>query len=100
MDKWQSAYIDVAERFASLSTARRLKVGAIVVKDNQILFHNVEVLWPRLDMPYKQNNATGQWDKCASILEEDGKYEVIIKFQPQQAQELYNKMLQIFNFET
>ena len=69
------------------------------LKDNQILFHNVEVLWPRLDMPYKQNNATGQWDKCASILEEDGKYEVIIKFQPQQAQELYNKMLQIFNAE-
>jgi len=37
MDKWQSAYIDVAERFASLSTARRLKVGAIVVKDNRVL---------------------------------------------------------------
>ena len=69
------------------------------LKDNQILFQNVEVLWPRLDMPYKQNNATGNWDKCASILDEDGKYEVIIKFQPQQAQELYNKMLQIFNAE-
>ena len=37
MDKWQSAYIDVAERFASLSTARKLKVGAIVVKDNRVL---------------------------------------------------------------
>jgi len=37
MDKWQSAYIDVAERFASLSTAKRLKVGAIVVKDNRVL---------------------------------------------------------------
>jgi len=37
MNKWQSAYIDVAERFASLSTAKRLKVGAIVVKDNRVL---------------------------------------------------------------
>ena len=37
MDKWQSAYMDVAERFASLSTARKLQVGAIVVKDNRVL---------------------------------------------------------------
>ena len=37
MDKWQSAYMDVAERFASLSTATRLKVGCIAVKDNRIL---------------------------------------------------------------
>ena len=57
------------------------------LKDNQIRFMNVEVLWPRLDMPYKQNSATGQWDKCTSILDEDGKYEVIVKFQPAQAEE-------------
>ena len=37
MDKWQSAYMDTAERFASLSTAKRLKVGCIAVKDNRIL---------------------------------------------------------------
>jgi len=37
MDKWQSAYIDVAERFASLSTAKKLKVGCIAVKDNRVL---------------------------------------------------------------
>jgi dCMP deaminase len=37
MDKWQSAYMDTAERFASLSTAVRLKVGSIVVKDNRII---------------------------------------------------------------
>jgi dCMP deaminase len=29
--------MDVAERFAELSTARRLKVGAIIVKDNRII---------------------------------------------------------------
>ena len=37
MDKWQSAYMDVAERFASLSTAQKLKVGCIAVKDNRVL---------------------------------------------------------------
>ena len=37
MDKWQSAYIDVAERFASLSTAQKLKVGCIAVKVNRVL---------------------------------------------------------------
>lgn len=37
MNKWNQAYMDVAERFAELSTARRLKVGAIVVKDDRII---------------------------------------------------------------
>jgi len=37
MNKWNQAYMDVAERFAELSTARRLKVGAIIVKDNRII---------------------------------------------------------------
>jgi dCMP deaminase len=37
MTKWNKAYMDVAERFAELSTARRLKVGAIIVKDNRII---------------------------------------------------------------
>jgi dCMP deaminase len=37
LDKWDLAYIDTAERFASLSTAKRLNVGAIVVKDNRII---------------------------------------------------------------
>lgn len=37
MTKWDDAYMDVAERFASLSTANRLKVGAIIVKENRII---------------------------------------------------------------
>jgi dCMP deaminase len=36
-EKFKKAYIDVAFRFAELSHARRLKVGAIVVKDNRII---------------------------------------------------------------
>lgn len=37
MNKWQKAYMDTAERFGALSTAKRLQVGAIVVKDNRII---------------------------------------------------------------
>ena len=35
--KFLSAFMDVAKRFAELSTARRLKVGAIVVKDDRVI---------------------------------------------------------------
>jgi dCMP deaminase len=35
--KFVDAYMDVAERFATLSSAVRLKVGAIVVKDNRVI---------------------------------------------------------------
>ena len=35
--KFIKAYIDVAKRFSELSSARRLKVGAIVVKDDRII---------------------------------------------------------------
>ena len=35
--KFVDAYMKVAETFAELSTARRLHVGAIVVKDDRII---------------------------------------------------------------
>ena len=35
--KWIEAFMDTAERFAQLSSAKRLKVGAVVVKDNRII---------------------------------------------------------------
>lgn len=35
--KWIDAYMDTAERFAQLSSARRLHVGAIIVKDERII---------------------------------------------------------------
>ena len=35
--KWLDAFMDTAERFAELSSAKRLKVGAVVVKDNRII---------------------------------------------------------------
>lgn len=36
-EKWVNAYMDVAERFAELSSAEKLKVGAVVVKDHRII---------------------------------------------------------------
>ena len=35
--KFKLAYMDVAERFSQLSYAEKLKVGAIIVKDNRII---------------------------------------------------------------
>jgi dCMP deaminase len=35
--KWIDAYMDTAERFGQLSSAKRLKVGAVVVKDHRIV---------------------------------------------------------------
>lgn len=36
-DKWQDAYMKTAETFGSLSSAKKLQVGAIVTKDNRII---------------------------------------------------------------
>lgn len=36
-EKFVNAYMGVAERFAELSSARRLHVGAIIVKDDRII---------------------------------------------------------------
>lgn len=36
-DKFRYAYMKVAETFAGLSSAKRLHVGAIVVKDDRII---------------------------------------------------------------
>ena len=35
--KWIDAFMDTAERFARLSSAKRLQVGSVVVKDNRII---------------------------------------------------------------
>jgi dCMP deaminase len=35
--KFINAYMDVAERFAKVSSAKRLQVGAIIVKDDRII---------------------------------------------------------------
>ena len=65
------------------------------LRDNQMRLTSVEVLWPRLDRPYKKNNATGQWDPTA-LTDPDGAYDVILKLQPDQAEELGKKMSAMF----
>ena len=35
--KWVDAYMDTAFRFAQLSSAKRLQVGSIIVKENRII---------------------------------------------------------------
>jgi dCMP deaminase len=55
--KFIEAYMDVAERFAQLSSAKRLNVGAIVVKDDRII-----------SIGY--NGMPSGWDNCC---EEEGK---------------------------
>jgi len=37
MDKWDTAHLEVATIYANLSSARRMKVGAVIVKDNRII---------------------------------------------------------------
>jgi dCMP deaminase len=36
-DKWDAAFMETAFRFAELSSAKRLKCGAIIVKDKRII---------------------------------------------------------------
>ena len=36
-DKFKHAFMDCAERFAQLSSAKRAKVGCVIVKDNRII---------------------------------------------------------------
>ena len=37
MDKWDNAHMDVAKTYAKLSSAKRLQVGCVLVKDNRII---------------------------------------------------------------
>ena len=57
--KFIDAYMDVAERFAKLSSAVRLQVGAIVVKDDRII-----------SIGY--NGMPSGWDNCCEdVVRED-----------------------------
>jgi len=72
--RFKQAYMDVARRFAELSHARRLHVGAIVVKDDRII-----------SIGY--NGMPAGWDNNCEleIYEENGddEPEVILKTRPE-----------------
>jgi dCMP deaminase len=57
--KWIDAYMDTAERFAQLSSAVKLKVGACVVKDHRII-----------SIGY--NGMPAGWSNSCEFAEEDG----------------------------
>ena len=63
--KYVDAFLDVAERFAQLSSAKRAQVGSIIVKDNRII-----------SIGY--NGMPSGWDnRCEDEYQyEDGGYEV------------------------
>ena len=61
--KFKEVYMKVAEDFANLSHARKLKVGAIIVKDNRII-----------SVGY--NGMPSGWDnECEDAVTEEGEYE-------------------------
>ena len=72
-NKFINAYMDVAERFAQLSSAKRLNVGAIVVKDDRII-----------SIGY--NGMPSGWDnECEYevIVEDDDDYTTELKTKPE-----------------
>lgn len=72
-EKFKKAYMDVAKRFAELSYARRLHVGAIVVKDDRII-----------SIGY--NGMPAGWDNNCEyeiIIEEDEKFIKSLKTRPE-----------------
>ena len=62
--KFIEVYMDVAERFAQLSSAKRLQVGAIVVKDDRII-----------SIGY--NGMPAGWDNCCEDEQNKTKPEVL-----------------------
>ena len=71
--KFIEAYMDVAERFAQLSSAKRLNVGAIVVKDDRII-----------SIGY--NGMPSGWDNDCEyevIVEDDDDYTTELKTKPE-----------------
>ena len=68
-DKFKQVYINVAKEFANLSSARKLKVGAIIVKDNRIL-----------SVGY--NGMPAGWDNvCENPVYEEGEYEPTVTYE-------------------
>lgn len=66
--KFAKAYMEIAHTFANLSYARKLKVGAIIVKDNRIISTGYN------GMPSGWNN------ECETPQYEEGDYEANIYY--------------------
>ena len=69
--KFKHAYVDVAERFSQLSHSQKLKVGAIIVKDNRIISIGYN------GMP------TGWDNECEDVIGQDDVGALITKSKPE-----------------
>ena len=69
--KFIDAYMDTPERFAKLSYAKRLNVGAIVVKDDFIISYWIQ--W----------NAYGWDNDCEEVIGQDEVGSLILKSKPE-----------------
>jgi dCMP deaminase len=71
-EKFIKAYMDTAKRFAEISPAVRLKVGAIVVKDDRIIsigYNGMPVGWDN-ECEYKDYMPGDAWDGSLYPLQE------------------------------
>ena len=73
-EKFVNAYMDVAHRFAQLSSAKRLQVGAIIVKDDRIISIGYN------GMPSGWTNECEEWVEDKSIWNDHDK---ILKTKPE-----------------
>lgn len=74
-DKFKKAFMQTAQTFAELSHARRLKVGAIVVKDDRVIsigYNGMPAGWDN-DCEYKNYKIDG-W-----LVDDEGSYELKTK---------------------
>ena len=84
MTKWDDAYMDTAERFASLSSAIRLQVGAIVVKDNRIVSIGYNGMPSGWTNECEDVESLPLWaDTIEDVPEGDGKHYVTYKTKPE-----------------
>jgi len=70
-EKFIHAYMDVAKRFAKLSSARRLQVGAIIVKDDRIISQS----WNGTPAGWDNNCEDVEWCSAGGWLSPDEIYE-------------------------
>ena len=76
--KFIDAYMDVAERFAQLSSAQRLHVGAIVVKDDRIIsigYNGMPSGWDNTCEEAVETMADNPWHDYAQLKENGWDYQ-------------------------
>ena len=75
--KFINAYMDVAERFAQLSSAVRLHVGAIVVKDDRIIsigYNGMPAGWDNTCEDVVESMADNPWHDYTQLKENGWDY--------------------------